>query len=75
VLTLRNPNAVDSTSRLLSKLDLPSPAFVLEVRPDGPPPWVDGDQILSDDMEEAPAITAVNRDAEPGMDPREQPQR
>lgn len=75
VLTLQNPNAVDSASRLLSELDLPSPALVLEWRPDSPPPWVDGDQMLMDDVEEVPAITAANRDAEPVTDPRERPRR
>jgi hypothetical protein len=75
VLTLQNPNAVDSASRLLSELDLPSPARVLEWRPDSPPPWVDGDQMLMDEVEDAPAVTAVSRDPEPGLDPRERPQR
>jgi len=75
VLTLQNPNAVDSASRLLSELDLPSPARVLEWRPDSPPPWVDGDQMLMDEVEEAPSVTAVIRNPEPGLDPRERPQR
>jgi hypothetical protein len=75
VLTLQNPNAVDSASRLLSELDLPSPARVLEWRPDSPPPWVDGDQMLMDEVEEGPAVTAVSRDPEPELDPRERPQR
>ncbi len=75
VLTLQNPNAVDSASRLLSELDLPSPARVLEWRPDNPPPLVDGDQMPTDEVEEAPAVNAANRDAEPALDPRERPQR
>lgn len=75
VLTLQNPNAVDSASRLISELDLPSPARVLEWRPDSPPPWMDGDQMLMDEVEEGPAVTAVSRDPEPGLDPRERPQR
>jgi hypothetical protein len=75
VLTLQNPAAVESASRLLSELDLPSPAHVLEWRPDSPPPWVDGDQMLAEETEELPMATAVNRDAEPALDPRERPQR
>jgi len=75
VLTLQNPAAVDSASRLLSEIDLPSPARVLEWRPDSPPPWVDGDQMLAEEAEEIPLATAVTRDAEPALDPRERPQR
>ena len=75
VFTLQNSHAVDSASRLLSGLDLPSPARVLEWRPDSPPPWVDGDQVLMDEVEEGPSVTAVSRDPEPGLDPRERPQR
>lgn len=75
VLTLQNPAAVDSASRLLSEIDLPSPARILEWRPDSPPPWVDGDQLLSEEPEELPLSTAVSRDANAALDPRERPQR
>lgn len=75
VLTLQNPAAVDSASRLLSQLELPSPAQVLEWRPDGPPPWMDGDQMLAEETEELPTVTAASRDPEPLLDPRERPQR
>lgn len=75
VLTLQNPMAVDSASRLLSEIDLPSPARVLEWRPGNPPPWVDGDQMLSEEPEELPLATAVTRDHEPALDPRARPQR
>lgn len=75
VLTLQNPAAVDSASRLLSEIDLPTPARILEWRPDSPPPWVDGDQMLAEEPEELPLGTAITRDAEPALDPRERPQR
>lgn len=75
VLTMQNPVAVDSASRLLSELELPSPARVLEWRPDGPPPWVDGDQMPTEEAEDLPAVTAVSRDPESLSDPRERPRR
>lgn len=75
VMTLQNPAAVDSASRLLSEIDLPSPARVLEWRPDSPPPWMDGDQMLAEEVEEVPLNTAITRDPEPASDPRERPQR
>lgn len=75
VITLQNPAAVDSASRLLSEIDLPSPARVLEWRPDSPPPWVDGDQMLAEEAEELPLTTAVTREPDPALDPRERPQR
>jgi hypothetical protein len=75
VLTLQNPAAVDSASQLFSRLDLPSPAHVLEWRPDSPPPWMDGDQMVTEEAEELPFADAVSRDAEPVLDPRARPQR
>jgi hypothetical protein len=76
VLTLQNPNAVDSASRLLSELDLPSPARVLEVASGQPPalgrwrPDADAKRWKT-----TPAVTAVSRNPEPGLDPRERPLR
>lgn len=75
VITLQNPAAVDSASRLLSATDLPSPAHVLEWRPDSPPPWLDGDQTVSEEVEEIPVLTTTSRESEPAVDPRERPQR
>lgn len=75
VITLQNPAAVGSASELLSRIDLPSPAEVLEWRPDNPPPWMDGDQMASEEVEEVPILTTVRREAEPERDPRERPQR
>ncbi|MBS0001784.1 MAG: hypothetical protein KFF45_01745 [Thioalkalivibrio sp.] len=75
VITLQNPAAVDSASQLISEIDLPSPARVLEWRPDSPPPWIDGDQMVSEEAEEVPVLTTASREAEPAVDPRERPQR
>ena len=75
VFSLQNPAAVDSASRLLSTLDIPSPAQVFEWRPDGPPPWVDGDQMLTEEVEDLPAEISLTRDNERALDPRERPLR
>ncbi len=75
VMTLQNPAAMDSASQLISEIDLPSPAHILEWRPDSPPPWMDGDQMLTEEIEEVPALTTLSRDGEPAVDPRERPQR
>ncbi|TVP92737.1 MAG: hypothetical protein EA347_01440 [Thioalkalivibrio sp.] len=75
VITLQNPAAMDSASQLISEMDLPSPAHILEWRPDGPPPWMDGDQMMTEEIEEVPALTTLSRDGEPVVDPRERPQR
>jgi hypothetical protein len=75
VITLQNPDAVDSASRLLSELDLPSPARVMEWRPDSPPPWVDGDQLMVDEAEELPTVATTSRDAASSVDLRARPER
>lgn len=75
VLTLQNPDARDSASRLLSELDLPNPSNVLEWRPDSPPPWLDGDSFTGEEAEDTPALAAISRDPEVLGDPRQRPER
>jgi len=75
VLTLQNPEARDSATRLLSELDLPNPSNVLEWRPDSPPPWLDGDQFTGEETEHTPALANIRRDPEALGDPRRRPER
>ncbi len=75
VLTLQAPEARDSAARLLSELDLPNPAHVLEWRPDSPPPWLDGDQFTAEEIEDTPVLANASRDPEALSDPRQRPER
>ncbi|WP_043740744.1 hypothetical protein [Thioalkalivibrio nitratireducens] len=74
VLTLQHPDALEAPAQLVSKLDFPTPAHVMELRPESPPPWMDGDQMMADEAEDLPAIATVGRETPPA-DLRERPQR
>ncbi|AHK79119.1 hypothetical protein M911_08075 [Ectothiorhodospira haloalkaliphila] len=77
VLTLQNPDARDSAAELISHVEMPSLSNIMEMRPSGPPPWMDSDQFLMEDAEEIqPALATLDRDqAVPAGDLRERPQR
>jgi hypothetical protein len=75
VLVLQTPGTLDAPSQLVSDLDFPTPARVLELRPEGPPPWVDADQMLSEEAEEVPPLPVAHREDAAQLDPRERPQR
>jgi hypothetical protein len=75
VLTLQNPEARDSAARLLAELDLSNPAGALEWRPSSPPPWLDGDTVLREEVEETPTLANIRRDPKALSDPRQRPER
>lgn len=75
VLTLQNPDAQDSAAAVLAKVEVPNLSQVMEWRPGGPPPWMDGDQMLTEEIEELPAIAGLERDLERSRDLRARPQR
>lgn len=74
-LTLQNPQARDSAAELLSRVELPNPAQVLEMRPKTPPPGVEGDQLATDEGEEIQIITLIDRDEARSPDLRRSPER
>lgn len=61
VLTLQNPRAVESVEALFSSPQLPEPTQVFEMRPQGPPPAAEFDQLLMDEGEEAPIVFSRER--------------
>ncbi len=75
VLTLQNPDAQDSAAAALAKVEVPSLSQVMEWRPGGPLPWMDGDQMLTEEIEDLPAAANLERDIERSRDLRARPQR
>lgn len=77
VLTLQNPDARDSAAELISQVEMPSLSNIMEMRPSGPPPLMDSDQFLMDEVEEIqPVLVTLDRDAVvPVADLRDRPQR
>lgn len=59
VLTLQNPEARESAVELFSKVDVPDVAQVMDMRPQTPPPWLEGDQSTTQDDIESSAPTAL----------------
>lgn len=75
VLTLQNPQAQESAAELLSRVELPNLAQVFEMRPQTPPPGVEGDQLAMDEGDEAQTLVTVERDFDRARDPRRIPER
>ena len=59
VLALSGPQMLDSGNELLSGARPAIVDRVMEWRPQGPPPWVDADQLTPDEVEEVPAVAAA----------------
>lgn len=75
VLTLQNPQAQQSASDLISSIDLPSLSQVAEMRPQSPPPGVEGDQLATDEGQDAQTVVIVDRDEIRSSNLRERPER
>lgn len=75
VLTVQNPEAQESAAELFSKVEFPNLAQVQDMRPQLPPPWMDGDQVVSDDSESTPIVPLLERTDARSVDPRERPTR
>jgi hypothetical protein len=76
VLGLQSPHTTTgSPAAFLPQLELPTLDHVMEWRPQGPPPWVDGDQMLMDEPEDLPMLSTQRHEAEGTRDPRARPQR
>lgn len=75
VLVLQGPQVQESTAELLSSVEFPNPAQVMEMRPQTPPPWIEGDQALTEEAEETRAIAILDRDEARSTRLRERPQR
>ncbi len=75
VLTAQNPEAQESAAELFSKVEFPNFAQVQDMRPQLPPPWMEGDQLASEDAESTPVITLLERTDARSADPRERPTR
>jgi hypothetical protein len=69
VLTLQNPLALESVAELLSGAEAPNPTQVLEMRPQTPPPVMEGDQLLTDEGEDVQTIAVTGRDQARSGDP------
>lgn len=76
VLTLQNPEARESAGELLSRVDLPDVAQVMDMRPQTPPPWLEGDQSTSrDDIENSAPTALLDRERARLATSRERPVR
>ncbi|MFO7955017.1 hypothetical protein [Thioalkalivibrio sp.] len=75
VLTVQNPEAQESAAELFSKVEFPDSAQVQDMRPQLPPPWMEGDQGASEDSESTPVVTLLERTDARSADPRERPTR
>lgn len=71
VLTLQNPLARESASDLLSRVELPNLSQVLEMRPGTPPPAVEGDQLIPDEIEDVQPLSTVERADSRSREPRQ----
>ncbi|WP_019625381.1 hypothetical protein [Thioalkalivibrio sp. ALJT] len=75
VLTLQNPVAQESAMELFSKVEVPNFAQVQDMRPQLPPPWMEGDQLASEDTDSSPVVTVLEREGIRSADLRERPTR
>ena len=75
VLTLQNPLAQDSLSRLASSVEMPNFEHVFEMRPQTPPPAMEGDQLMADEGEEVQTLVTTEREYSRDTDLRAAPQR
>ncbi|MGM0553470.1 MAG: hypothetical protein ACQETK_06690 [Pseudomonadota bacterium] len=75
VLVLQGPQVQDSTAELLSSIEYSSPTQVMEMRPQSPPPSIEGDQALTEEPDEAQTIAILDRDEARTTRLRERPQR
>ncbi|WP_018876358.1 MULTISPECIES: hypothetical protein [unclassified Thioalkalivibrio] len=75
VLTVQNPEAQESAAELFSKVEFPNLAQVQDMRPQLPPPWMEGDQFVSEDSEATPVVPLLERTDARSPDPRERPTR
>ncbi|HSP00851.1 MAG TPA: hypothetical protein VLN90_05240, partial [Thioalkalivibrio sp.] len=62
VLTLQNPQAQDSAAELISRMQLPDLSQVIEMRPQTPPPVLEGDQLIQEEVEDVQLIVPVDRE-------------
>jgi hypothetical protein len=75
VLTLQNPMARDSATDLFSRVDLSNLSQVFEMRPQTPPPAMEGDQFMTDEGEEIQPLVTTERSYDRDSDPRSIPGR
>jgi|GEM_PF-2499954 len=62
VLTLQNPQAQDSAAELISRMQLPDLSQVFEMRPQTPPPVLEADQLIQEEVEDVQLIVPVDRE-------------
>jgi hypothetical protein len=62
VLTMQSPLHNDAPGLSFPQLEFPTPSQVMEMRPDSPPPWADGDQLVMDEPDQTSVVTGVQRD-------------
>ncbi|MFN2348426.1 MAG: hypothetical protein ABR558_02475 [Thioalkalivibrio sp.] len=62
VLTLQNPQAQDSAAELISRMQLPDLTRVLEMRPQTPPPVLEADQLVQEEVEDVQLFVPVDRE-------------
>ncbi|SEP58351.1 hypothetical protein SAMN05421693_101137 [Ectothiorhodospira magna] len=62
-LTLQTPLSQDATVDLFAGMERPTLAHTLELWPGNPPPWMEGDQMMTEEMEELPLPVSADRDA------------
>lgn len=75
VLTVQNPEAQESAAELFSKVEVPNLTQVQDMRPQLPPPGMEGDQTVTEDSESTPIVTLLGREDARSADPRERPTR
>ncbi|EHQ53136.1 hypothetical protein ECTPHS_10626 [Ectothiorhodospira sp. PHS-1] len=61
VLTLQTPVSQDAMADLFSGMESPTLARTLEMWPGNPPPWMDGDQLMTEEVEELPMLLGADR--------------
>lgn len=74
VLTLQNPMARDSAAELVSRVQVPDLSQVFEMRPQTPPPMVEGDQLMSEEIEDVQTPLVSDRDTARNSDLYRRPQ-
>ncbi|MBK1672218.1 hypothetical protein CKO35_02660 [Ectothiorhodospira shaposhnikovii] len=61
VFTLQTPVSQDAVADLFSGMESPTLARTLEMWPGNPPPWMDGDQLMTEEVEDLPMLLGGDR--------------
>lgn len=75
MLTLQNPLAVDSAREAIGLVDWQGMVQSLDLRPNGSPPGLDSDTMISEEVEVRPDHVFGSRDTPRSEDLRVRPQR